>query len=315
MTRSTRIGLPSTVRDRSSTVRARSRDAVHSCRWCVKTLFWASLGALVWTHVAYPLVAQALARVRTRPVRKDAAWEPTVTVVVAAYNEETVIERRLENLLALDYPPEKLVIVVASDASSDSTNELVRAVAAREPRVSLLDCPRGGKVAAQDRAVRERDERDRRVLRRQRDLGARCAPAARREPGRSRRRLRLRPAAPRRGRGWKPRGALLALRDGAPHRRVAARLDHGGQRLDLRRAARAVRRGRPALGARPLLPVPDGAGRRPRGVRAAGPRVREADPVERDRVPPQGADVRALLGDRAARLDASPASRPAISWR
>jgi cellulose synthase/poly-beta-1,6-N-acetylglucosamine synthase-like glycosyltransferase len=120
----------------------------------VKTLFWASLGALVWTHVAYPLAAQALARVRTRAVRKDAAWEPTVTVVVAAYNEETVIARRLDNLLALDYPPEKVAIVVASDASSDSTNELVRALAAREPRVSLLDCPRGGKVAAQDRAVR-----------------------------------------------------------------------------------------------------------------------------------------------------------------
>jgi cellulose synthase/poly-beta-1,6-N-acetylglucosamine synthase-like glycosyltransferase len=66
-----------------------------------------------------------------------------------------VIERRLENLLALDYPPERLEIVVASDASSDGTNELVEAVAAREPRVTLLDCPRGGKVAAQDRAVRQ----------------------------------------------------------------------------------------------------------------------------------------------------------------
>jgi cellulose synthase/poly-beta-1,6-N-acetylglucosamine synthase-like glycosyltransferase len=75
--------------------------------------------------------------------------------VVAAYNEEAVIERRLENLLALDYPAGKLEIVVASDASSDRTNELVEAVAAREPRVRLVDCPRGGKVAAQDRAVHE----------------------------------------------------------------------------------------------------------------------------------------------------------------
>ena len=66
-----------------------------------------------------------------------------------------MIERRLENLLALDYPGDRLEIVVASDASSDRTNELVEAVAAREPRVRLLDCPRGGKVAAQDRAVRE----------------------------------------------------------------------------------------------------------------------------------------------------------------
>jgi cellulose synthase/poly-beta-1,6-N-acetylglucosamine synthase-like glycosyltransferase len=78
-----------------------------------------------------------------------------VTVIIPAYNEETVIERRLQNLLELDYPADKLDIVVASDASSDRTNELVAAVAAREPRVQLLECPRGGKVAAQDRAVRQ----------------------------------------------------------------------------------------------------------------------------------------------------------------
>jgi cellulose synthase/poly-beta-1,6-N-acetylglucosamine synthase-like glycosyltransferase len=74
---------------------------------------------------------------------------------VAAHNEEAAIESRLENLLALDYPSDRLQIVVASDASTDRTDELVRAVAEREPRVRLLECPRGGKVAAQDRAVRE----------------------------------------------------------------------------------------------------------------------------------------------------------------
>jgi cellulose synthase/poly-beta-1,6-N-acetylglucosamine synthase-like glycosyltransferase len=120
----------------------------------VKALFWCSAGALAWTHVGYPLAAQALARVRSRPVRRDPSWEPEVTVIVAAHDEEAVIERRLDNLLALDYPEGKLGIVVASDASTDRTNEIVETVAAREPRVSLLDCPRGGKVAAQDRAVR-----------------------------------------------------------------------------------------------------------------------------------------------------------------
>jgi len=121
----------------------------------VKALFWGSLGALAWTHGGYPLAAGVLARVRTRPVRGDETAEPTVTVIVAAYNEEMVIERRLENLLALDYPPQKVEIVVASDASTDRTSELVEAVAAREPRVRVLDCPRAGKVAAQNRAVRE----------------------------------------------------------------------------------------------------------------------------------------------------------------
>jgi cellulose synthase/poly-beta-1,6-N-acetylglucosamine synthase-like glycosyltransferase len=119
-----------------------------------KAAFWKSLVALAWTHAGYPLAVGAWARRRPRLVRADEHARPSVTVVVAAYNEEAVIERRLENLLALDYPPEKLEIVVASDASTDRTNELVERVGARHARVRLLDCPRGGKVSAQDRAVR-----------------------------------------------------------------------------------------------------------------------------------------------------------------
>ena len=117
----------------------------------LKLLFWLSLGALLWTHAVYPLAASALARVRTRRVRKEAI-EPQVTVIVAAYNEEPVIERRLENLLALDYPADKLEVVVTSDASTDRTHELVERFGGR---VRLIVNPRGGKVAAQNRAVRE----------------------------------------------------------------------------------------------------------------------------------------------------------------
>jgi glycosyltransferase involved in cell wall biosynthesis len=119
----------------------------------VRGMFWGALGALAWTHVGYPVATGVAARLRARPVRKDPTFRPTVTVVVAAHDEEPVIERRLENLLALDYPPERVEIVVASDASTDRTEELVEALAAREPRVHLLRCPRGGKVAAQNRAV------------------------------------------------------------------------------------------------------------------------------------------------------------------
>jgi len=120
-----------------------------------KTLFWGALGALAWTHVGYPLAAGALARVRRRPVARNRGWTPSVAVIVAAHDEEAVIARRLENLLALDYPADRLELVVASDASEDATNEIVGDISAKEPRVRLLDCPRGGKVAAQDRAVRE----------------------------------------------------------------------------------------------------------------------------------------------------------------
>ncbi|MGB2951818.1 MAG: glycosyltransferase family 2 protein [Gaiellaceae bacterium] len=120
----------------------------------VEVLFWASLGGLVWTHLGYPALAAVVARIRPRRVAKSEV-EPTVSVVVAAHDEEAVIEQRLENLLALDYPPERLEVVVASDASGDRTDELVEAVAAQEPRVRLLRCPRAGKVAAQNLAARE----------------------------------------------------------------------------------------------------------------------------------------------------------------
>jgi cellulose synthase/poly-beta-1,6-N-acetylglucosamine synthase-like glycosyltransferase len=115
-------------------------------------LFWASLVGLVWTHAAYPPFAVLLARVAPRRIRK-ADVEPTVAVIVAAYNEEESIGRRLENLLALDYPSDKLRIVVSSDASSDRTEE----IAAGFPGVTVIRNERGGKVAAQDRAVRETD--------------------------------------------------------------------------------------------------------------------------------------------------------------
>jgi cellulose synthase/poly-beta-1,6-N-acetylglucosamine synthase-like glycosyltransferase len=115
----------------------------------VKVAFWASLGALLWTHVLYPLGASLLARVRTRRVEARPI-EPSVAVVVAAHNEEPVIARRLENLLALDYPADKLELVVTSDASTDRTEEIAAAV----PGVRVIRNPRGGKVAAQDNAVR-----------------------------------------------------------------------------------------------------------------------------------------------------------------
>ncbi len=114
-----------------------------------KILFWGSLGALAWTHAGYPLAARGLARLRTRAVRRDDEVLPTVALVVTAHDEETVIERRLENLRALDYPADRLELVVTDDASTDRTVELAEAAGAR-----VVRNPRGGKVAAQNAAVR-----------------------------------------------------------------------------------------------------------------------------------------------------------------
>jgi glycosyltransferase involved in cell wall biosynthesis len=120
----------------------------------LEIIFWTSLGLIAWTHFGYPLFMGLLARLRPRPVAK-AEIEPSVVLIVAAHDEEDVIGRRLENLLALDYPAEKLEIVVASDGSTDRTDEIVSEIAAREPRIQLLACERGGKTPAQNRAVRE----------------------------------------------------------------------------------------------------------------------------------------------------------------
>jgi glycosyltransferase involved in cell wall biosynthesis len=119
-----------------------------------RVAFWGSLGALVWTHAGYPVAMSVLARARPRPVRK-AEQTPAVSLVVSAHNEEAVIRRRIDNALALDYPEDRLEVVIASDGSTDLTDGIVGEIAAANPRVRLLQCPREGKVAAQHRSVRE----------------------------------------------------------------------------------------------------------------------------------------------------------------
>ena len=78
---------------------------------------------------------------------------PSVAIVAAAHNEEGVIARLVESLLAQDYQG-WIEVVVASDGSTDRTDVLVEEIAGRDGRVRLLRCPRGGKVAAQNAAVR-----------------------------------------------------------------------------------------------------------------------------------------------------------------
>jgi glycosyltransferase involved in cell wall biosynthesis len=119
-----------------------------------RIVFWGGAAALGWTHVGYPLAAAVGARLRPRPVRREDVL-PSVSLIVAAHDEEDVIERRVANLLELDYPADRFEVVVASDASGDRTDALVEAIADSEPRVRLIRAPRGGKVNAQNLAVKE----------------------------------------------------------------------------------------------------------------------------------------------------------------
>lgn len=114
-----------------------------------EAVFWVSVALLVHTHVTYPIVLAALARLR-RPPRVMALVDlPSVAVIVAAHNEADVIEAKIRNLLHLDYPMELLSIVVASDGSTDDTV----AIARRAGADLVLDLNRLGKVNAQNAAV------------------------------------------------------------------------------------------------------------------------------------------------------------------
>ena len=124
-------------------------------------LFWLSSGLLVYTHLGYPLVLWLLVHLRGHTAGGDdredspgresprsetgpAAAPPTVSLIVPAYDEEEVIAAKVANALALDYPRERLQVIVASDGSSDATAERARAAGAD----LVLELPPGGKVAA-----------------------------------------------------------------------------------------------------------------------------------------------------------------------
>jgi cellulose synthase/poly-beta-1,6-N-acetylglucosamine synthase-like glycosyltransferase len=117
--------------------------------WAV--VFWLSAGLLVYAQLGYPLLLAALARVRRRrPERRTATADPpTVSLIVAAYDEEAVIGAKVANALALDYPRERLQVIVAADGCIDRTVSQARAAGAD----LVLDLPRGGKIRAQDAAV------------------------------------------------------------------------------------------------------------------------------------------------------------------
>jgi cellulose synthase/poly-beta-1,6-N-acetylglucosamine synthase-like glycosyltransferase len=123
----------------------------------VAVIFWVSLAAVAWTYAGYPLLLLALAGVRRRARRPQHLFqveplEPTVTVIISAYNEARAIRHKLESTLALEYPAEKLEVIVASDDSTDGTHDIVRELAPRGVRLVVLP-ERAGKTAAQNLAA------------------------------------------------------------------------------------------------------------------------------------------------------------------
>jgi cellulose synthase/poly-beta-1,6-N-acetylglucosamine synthase-like glycosyltransferase len=133
-----------------------TRTECPEMRTALEVLFWVSAGLIVWTQLGYALVIAALARLlapapqaamatRERPIPP----KNSVSLIVAAHDEQSVIGSKLSNALALDYPRELLETIVACDGCEDDTAERARSAGAD----LVLELPRGGKIAAQDAAV------------------------------------------------------------------------------------------------------------------------------------------------------------------
>jgi len=105
---------------------------------------WGSLGLVAYTFVGYPAALGLLAKLRGRPLLVDASYEPSVSLVVVAYNEEDVIVEKLANSRALDYSHDRLELIVVADGSDDATAEHARSFGV----ATLHDPVRRGKLAA-----------------------------------------------------------------------------------------------------------------------------------------------------------------------
>jgi poly-beta-1,6-N-acetyl-D-glucosamine synthase len=122
----------------------------------LKVLFWSSLFIILYSYIGYGILLFLLVKLKSLFIRKTTSapttgFEPEVSLVVAAFNEEDFIEIKIQNTFQLDYDKSKLKIIFITDGSTDRTTECV----SRHPTIELLHQPeRKGKVAAMNRAMR-----------------------------------------------------------------------------------------------------------------------------------------------------------------
>ena len=115
-------------------------------------VFWCSAAIVAYSYMGYPVWLWLRSGWSPRPVRRGSNT-PTISAVMVVRNEEAVIARKLENLLTLDYPQDKIEVVVVSDGSTDSTPAIL-ADYLRDPRVRALVKPSAqGKAAGLNDAI------------------------------------------------------------------------------------------------------------------------------------------------------------------
>lgn len=117
----------------------------------VEIIFWLCVVILAYVYAGYPLIVFVMGLLFPKPVRTEQI-EPNVTVLITAFNEENAIRQKLENTLAIEYPREKIEILVASDGSTDRTDQIVSEFALRGVKLFRQE-GRVGKTATQNAAV------------------------------------------------------------------------------------------------------------------------------------------------------------------
>lgn len=92
----------------------------------VKILFWISAFIIFWANIGYPMSILIIGKFVHKENKKNTKYEPSITLMIVAHNEEKVIKEKLENAIKLDYPKEKLKVLVSSDNSTDKTNDIIK---------------------------------------------------------------------------------------------------------------------------------------------------------------------------------------------
>jgi cellulose synthase/poly-beta-1,6-N-acetylglucosamine synthase-like glycosyltransferase len=116
-----------------------------------ESVFVCAIFLVAFAYFGYPITLWLISRIHEREVHRESAL-PQVSFIVTVHNEEARIQSKLDNILSLDYPRNKLQILVSSDGSTDRTNEIVRGYA--DQGIELLDWhERGGKESAQKSAI------------------------------------------------------------------------------------------------------------------------------------------------------------------
>jgi len=127
---------------------------MHAIKWhgVAELAFWLSVAIVFYVYTGYGLLLATLS-IFVRRRHQNPEHRPFLSVVIAAYNEEKGIRKKIEQTLDLDYPADRLEIIVASDGSTDRTDEIVTSM--QDPRVRLIRVEgRKGKTAAQNEAVK-----------------------------------------------------------------------------------------------------------------------------------------------------------------